>query len=94
MDKRQRHKKGIPYEMEGVVFLLERDSTETVWRKLIVLTGIERGGRTPAPRQGGCLGRARYGRCSVAKTNRANGPGVGRGGSPLDSFFFFDKFCI
>ena len=60
-------------------FLLERDSTETVWRKLIVLTGIERGGRAPAHRQGGCLGRARYGRCSVAQTNRVNGHRAGEG---------------
>ena len=38
--------------------------------------------------------RAREGGNSVAKTNRVNVSRAGRGGSPLDSFFFFFKFCV
>ena len=34
----------VPYGTEDVVFLLERERAETVWRKRIGLMGIERGG--------------------------------------------------
>ena len=54
-------------------------------------------GRTPAPGKGGLEGRcarARHFRNSVAPLIVLAGKGKGRGGSPLDSFFFFDKFCV
>ena len=39
-------------------------------------------------------GRERHRINSVAQTNRVNGHRVGRGGSPLDLFFFFDTVGI